>query len=374
MVSIAKPSPVNEATGGDVEALVVGAAQLQRFASEMMSAAGLAADHADRVADCLVYADLCGVESHGVSRLPIYARRVEEGMVNPRGNPHVVTGSPLALRVVDGDNAPGAVVGSFAMNEAIHAAGKFGVGLAIAKRSNHFGMGAYYVRLAAARNFIGICGTNAPATMAVWGAREIALGTNPLAVGAPAGRYGDINLDMSSSTVAKGKILVHARKGLSIPEGWAIDIDGNPTTDAAAAAAGVVLPFAGPKGSGLALVIDLIAGVLSGAAFGSSIRDQYTDFNAPQDVGHFCIAIDISQVMPVEAYTARVEAFCAELKAKKLAQGVSEILLPGQSKRRNEQRHLTEGIRLDRTVEEQLDRLAESLGKTRLRESLGASA
>lgn len=370
MVGIATPSPVNQAIGGR-EPLIVSAARLQLFASGIMVAAGLSADDADRVADCLVYADLCGVESHGVSRLPIYARRVAEGLVNPRGKPHTVTEGQRALRIVDGDNAPGAVVGSFAMNQAINAAETFGVGLAVAKHSNHFGMGAYYVRLAAARNFIGICGTNAPATMAVWGARETALGTNPLAIGAPAGRYGDINLDMSSSVVAKGKILVHARKGLSIPEGWAIDVDGNPTTDAAAAAAGVVLPFAGPKGSGLALAIDLIAGVLSGAAFGSSIRDQYADFTAPQDVGHFCIAIDIAQVMPVDAYTARVEAFCAELKSKKRAQGVSEILLPGQSKRRNEQRHLADGISLDPTVEEQLDRLADTLGRERLRGGAG---
>lgn len=350
--------------------LVVDVATLETFAREILVAAGLLETHAGIVADCLIQADLCGGDSHGISRLPIYARRIREGIVNGAAHPRVVSGEAGALRVIDGDNAPGAVVGHFAMREAIAAAKSFGVGFATARNSNHFGVSSYYTRMAVEQGCLGICGTNAPASMAAWGTREPALGTNPLAIAAPAGRYGDLNLDMSSSIVAKGKVLVHARKGLPIPEGWALDTEGNPTTDATAAAAGVVLPFAGAKGSGLALFIDLISGVISGAAFGAGIRDQYTDFTTPQNVGHFFIAVDIAQIMPLATYTARAEAFCDELKSKKLAAGVAEMRLPGEAKARAQRERRGSGIAIDATVEQELDQLAETLARTSLRNSV----
>jgi LDH2 family malate/lactate/ureidoglycolate dehydrogenase len=358
---------------GTPEPLRVTVSALATYARDILMAAGLSAEHASTVADCLIYADLAGVDSHGVSRLPIYARRIHEGIVNANARPRVVSAEMLALRVIDGDNAPGAVVGAFAMREAVAAAKSFGVGFSIAHASNHFGVAAYYARLAAAQGSLGICGTNAPINMAVWGSREPALGTNPLAMAAPAGRYGELNLDMSSSTVAKGKVLVHARKGLPIPEGWALDTEGNPTTDAAAAVAGVVLPFAGPKGSGLSLFIDLIAGVMSGAAFGAAVRDQYTDFKTPQNVGHFFIAVDISQIMPLEAYSTRVEAFCDELKAKQLAPGIAEIRLPGEAKARSERERRGTGIDIDATLEKELDALAGKLQRSTLRSRAGRS-
>lgn len=344
----------------------VAIAALQQFCEGILMRVGLSAAHADDVARCLVYADACGVESHGVSRLPIYAKRIAMGVVNPKATPRVLSPPGQALRVVDGDNAPGAVVGIFAIREAIATAKAQGAGFVLARNSNHFGVAAYYVGLAAEQGCVAICGTNAPPNMAVWGAREPALGTNPLAIAAPAGRYGQVNLDMSSSIVAKGKILMHARKGIPVPEGWALDPEGNPTTDSHAAAAGVVLPFAGPKGSGLGLMIDLMAGVLSGASFGDEVRDQYADFERPQNVGHFFIAVDVARAMDTDVYADRVEAFCASLKAKSRALGVEEILLPGESKRRQAAQRRIKGIVIDATVGLELDRLAAEYGCTPL--------
>ena len=365
MTTSQAPNASDHGPGSDTP--IVDTATLDEFARDILTAAGLSPANAAVVSDCLIYADLCGVDSHGISRLPIYAERIKDGIVNANAQPCVVSDGASALRIVDGDNAPGAVVGDFAMREAIAAAKSFGVGFAIARNSNHFGAASYYVRLAAIADCLGICGTNAPINMAVWGAREPALGTNPLALAAPAGRYGELNLDMSSSTVAKGKVLVYARKGLPLPEDWALDVEGNPTPDAAAAVAGAVLPFAGPKGSGLSLFIDLIAGVMSGAAFGAGVRDQYSDFTVPQNVGHFFIAVNIAQIMPLSEYITRVEAFCDELKSKRLAAGVSEVRLPGENKARSERKRRAQGIEIDATLQRDLEVLAASLGRSPLK-------
>lgn len=347
--------------------LTVDLERLDQFAREVLMAAGLDSEQAATVADCLTYADLCGVGSHGISRLPIYARRISEGIVNPRAKPRIVgQAEGKAMRVIDGDNGPGAVVGSYAMQQAIDAAKTFGVGFTLVHGSNHFGVGAYYTRMAVDQGCLSFCGSNAPTTVAIWGAGEAAFGTNPIAIAAPTGCYDPINLDMSTSIVAKGKVLVHARQGTPVPEGWALDPNGNPTTDAQAAAAGVMLPFGGPKGSGLALAVDLIAGVMSGAAFGAGVRDQYEDFTTPQNVGHFFLALDIGQAMPLTDYTARVETFYADLKAKRPASGVDEVLLPGENKVRQERKHREEGISIDATLRCELDEIAGQFNCRRL--------
>jgi LDH2 family malate/lactate/ureidoglycolate dehydrogenase len=336
----------------------VSAEVLKSFGRKILCRAGLSVEHAGTIVDNLVYADLCGLDSHGISRLPIYARRLSEGALNLRADPKVIAGDGSALRLMDGQNGPGSVVGAAAMHEAIAGAQQSGACIVVARNSSHFGAAAYFTHLAVREGCIGICCSNSPATMAVWGAREPALGTNPISFAAPAGRYGELNLDMSSSIVAKGKILTHVRKGLPIPLGWALDQEGRSTADATAAAAGVVLPFAGAKGSGLALFIDILSGVLSGAAFGGAIGDQYAEPLRPQNVGHFFVAVDISSLMPMPDYTARIEAFCAEIKGRARAEGVSEILLPGENKARHYRERSQLGIELDPALVRDLNVLA----------------
>jgi LDH2 family malate/lactate/ureidoglycolate dehydrogenase len=341
----------------------VSAEALKSFGQRILCRAGLSVEHAGTIVDNLVYADLCGLDSHGISRLPIYTRRLSEGALNPRADPKVIAGDGTALRLMDGENGPGSVVGAAAMRKAIAGAQQSGACIVLARNSNHFGAAAYFTHLAVREGCIGICCSNSPATMAAWGAREPALGTNPISFAAPAGRYGELNLDMSSSVVAKGKILTHLRKGLPIPLDWALDPQGIPTTDAVAAAAGVVLPFAGAKGSGLALFIDILSGVLSGAAFGGAIGDQYVEPLRPQNVGQFFIAVDISSLMPMPEFIARIEAFCAEIKGRAKAEGVSEILLPGENKARHFRERSQLGIELDPTLMRDLDALALRFGE-----------
>jgi LDH2 family malate/lactate/ureidoglycolate dehydrogenase len=342
---------------------------LAAFALSILRRAGLGDEDAGTVADNLVYSDLRGLDSHGVTRLPIYARRLSEGALNTRARPKVVLGADSALRVMDGENGAGSVVAAAAMREAIAGARELHACIVLARNSSHFGAAAYYTHLAAEQGCIGICASNAPATMAAWGARESSLGTNPISFAAPAGRYGELNLDMSSSVVAKGKVLTHLRKGLPIPIDWALAPDGRPTTDAIEAAAGVVLPFAGAKGSGLSLFIDLLSGVLSGAAFGMGIGDQYAEPLGPQNVGQFFIAIDIASIMPMRDFITRVEAFCEEIKAHAKAEGVSEILLPGESKARHFRERSERGIEIDSTLRKELDALARRFGQTPLFET-----
>ncbi|MDP2254720.1 MAG: Ldh family oxidoreductase, partial [Polaromonas sp.] len=243
---------------------VVAVNALSHFCRDTLIATGLSGEHAGQVTDCLVNADLWGVESHGVSRLPIYVERLRRSVVNAQ--PAMTVQGARATGTVLGDNGPGAVVGTHAMQEAIARAREFGCGVMLARQSNHYGVAGHYTRMALAHDCIGISGCNSPIGMAAWGAMEPTLGTNPFAVAVPAGRYGTFALDMSSSVVAKGKILVAQRKGDPIPLGWALDAQGKPTTNADDAWNGVVLPFAGAKGSGFALFIEILSGALAGAA------------------------------------------------------------------------------------------------------------
>jgi L-2-hydroxycarboxylate dehydrogenase (NAD+) len=339
-----------------IQAAAVPADRLLGFCCEALQASGLSKTHAGEVAQCLLNADLWGVESHGVSRLPIYCERLRRGVVNAR--PSMQVRGATAVGTVHGDNGPGAVVGSHAMREAISRARQYGAGVMLARRSNHYGVAGHYARMALAHDCIGISGTNAPIVMAAWGASEPSLGTNPFAVAAPAGRFGVFALDMSSSVVAKGKILVAQRKGEAIPTGWALDAKGKPTTDASAAWDGVVLPFAGAKGSSFALFIEIVAGALAGAAMAGQISDQYTDFERPQDAGHFFIALHISSFMPLADFVARVEALVAEVKSRHRAEGFDEILIPGEIEARHEETCLRQGVQIDASLMARLDALA----------------
>lgn len=339
----------------------VDCAALGAFCSALLRAQGLAPAHADEVMRCLLHADLWGVDSHGVSRLPIYLERLRRGAVNPR--PVLATRSgAAAVATIDGDNGPGAVVGGHAMRDALARAALHGVGVAVARRSNHYGVAGHYARMAVPAGCIGVSGTNAPITMAAWGAREPALGTNPFAVALPAGRFGTFALDMSSSVVAKGRILQARRRGTPIPEGWALDAAGRATTDAAAAWDGVVLPFAGPKGSGFALFVEALSGALAGAAMAGAIADQYTVFDRPAGVGHFFIALQIEAFMPLAEFTARMETLVSEIQGRRRADGVDRIRMPGALEAESEARLRADGIPLDAALADQLDALARDAG------------
>ena len=321
--------------------------QIATWVSAIFRSQGVPADDADRVAACLVDADLRGVSSHGVGRVPIYVDRLGKGLLNPRPNFRIERAMTVAARI-DGDNGLGFLVATRAMGEAIALACSHGVGLVSAFHSNHFGMAASYLKQAAEAGLCAFVFTNASPAMPVWGGRTPFLGTSPFAFTAPAGPDRPaFMLDMAMSVVARGKVRRAMQRGEPIPEGWALDKDGKPTTDAKAGYEGVVLPFGGMKGSGLSLMMEILAGVMSGAAFGGAVGNQYADDDRPQDVGHFFLAIRPDLFLPTPAYLERMASLINRAKATEKAEGVAEILMPGEPEERAAARRLQQGIPLD---------------------------
>ncbi|MCK8786060.1 Ldh family oxidoreductase [Roseomonas sp. NAR14] len=293
---------------------------------ERIFAAHLDTADAAFVAGCLVEADARGIASHGIGRIPVYTKRLRLGLVNPR--PRLAVSGSGAVGHVDGDNGMGYVVARTAMTHAIGLAREHGIGLVLAANSNHFGMAATYLQQALDAGLCALAFTNAPPLMPVWGGRSPFLGTSPFGFAAPGET--PFLLDMATSTVAFGRIRRAARLGQPIPADWALDEHGRPTTDPAAAIRGVVLPMAGPKGSGLGLMMEIVAGVMSGAAFGGQVRNQNSDFTAPQNVGHAFIAFRPDGALSIGDYRARFAALIERARASEPADGVPRIVMPGE--------------------------------------------
>lgn len=337
------------------------ASRLKGFCSVILQKAEIPPAEADLIAESLVRANLRGVDSHGVARMAIYVKRLRKKLVNPNPMINILRETP-AMAVMDGDNGPGQVVAARAMELAMAKARESGIGLVGVCNSNHFGAAAFFTMMALREEMIGMALSNAPATMAPWGGRSPYLGTNPISVAVPAGEELPIVLDMATSVIARGKIILAAQKGECIPSGCAIDTDGEATTDAARALDGCVLPFGGPKGSAISLLIDVLAGVLTGAAFGPHIGDLYRNVECPQCVGHMMGAIDISWFSDIHTFKKRIDQMIRELKSVPPAKGVSEVLLPGEIEMCIERQREAEGIPLTSEVIDDLRNLALDYG------------
>jgi LDH2 family malate/lactate/ureidoglycolate dehydrogenase len=229
------------------------------------------------------------------------------------------------------------------------------------RNSSHFGTSSFFVEQAVRANMIGMALTNAPANMPPAGGRSRYFGTNPLAIGLPCGLERPVILDMSTSVVARGKIVMAQKAGQELPPGWAIDEYGEPTQDAAAALRGAVLPMAGYKGAGMALMIDALCGVLTGAAFGNHIVDLYDQGDQPQNVGHFFVAIDIGLFMPVDAFKARMDQFIQEIRSQPRMPGVDRIFMPGEIEQETAEQTARTGVAVPEVGWRELDALARSL-------------
>jgi LDH2 family malate/lactate/ureidoglycolate dehydrogenase len=318
------------------------------------------AGDAREVSGCLIEAELRGVDSHGMVRLPVYSRRIQAGVVRARPDIRLQSAS-RAASLIDGDNGLGPVVASRAMEAALDLAREHGIGFVGVRRSNHFGPAAYYVEKAVSMGCIGLAISNAPPNMAPFGGKKRFLGTNPVAVGVPAGQENPLIFDASTSVVARGRIIVAAQTKKSIPEGWAIDPEGYPTTDPEHALAGAVLPFGGPKGSAISFIIDIFCGVLTGAAFASHIN-QLEDLSAVQDVGHVLAAVRTDLFVTDGEFRDRMDAILKMLRSSPAAPGVERVLVPGEIERANESRAREHGIPLAAPIAGQLARLGEELG------------
>jgi len=338
---------------------------LRDLCAEMFVRLGLPSDDAADVADSLVTADLRGVHSHGVARMDIYIRRLELGLFNPRPSIRVErTGASVA--VVDGDNGMGAVVATRCARLASDIAAETGVGVVTARSSNHYGAAAHYLSIPLARNQIGITCSNAPPTTAPFGGREAVIGTNPLGFAVPAGSFPPIVGDLATSAVARGKIVLAHKRGEAIPEGLAVDSEGRPTTDAGAALDGALLTFGGHKGSALAILVEVLAGALSGAKMLRQIPEFFTNLETPSGFGHFFLTIDVSRFMDVEMFLRRVDLMSAMLKACPPADGFAEVITPGERAGRLEAERRRDGIPLPADTRAALDTLARRLNVTPL--------
>jgi LDH2 family malate/lactate/ureidoglycolate dehydrogenase len=333
--------------------------ELARVGTQVLWWTGVPPRDAQLLADSLITAELWGHSSHGMLRLPWYVARLRSGAMEPVTRPAVVTDTgPLV--VLDGHHGIGQVLTTHAVDLGIDRARTHGIAGIAVRDSNHFGTAAYFTRRAAEAGCVALLATNASPAMAPWGGQEKAVGTNPWSIAAPAGSYGTVVMDIANTAVARGKIYLAKERGVPIPEGWAADADGIPTTDAGQAVDGLILPMAGHKGYAISFMFDVLAGVLTGSSFGTGVAGPY-DPKRRSGCGHFLMVVDIASMLPAPEFAARMEALVAQTKANPTAPGVAEIFVPGEIEERNATRNAA-SIALPRKTWDDLSTLATEAG------------
>ncbi|MQA98538.1 MAG: Ldh family oxidoreductase [Streptosporangiales bacterium] len=338
----------------------VDASALLEFAAGTAEACGIRTDDARLLADSLVTAELWGHPSHGILRLTWYLDRGRSGATDVRAEPEIVTDSGAVL-VVDGHDGLGQMIMDRAVAWGVERAKLHGVAVVGVRNSGHFGTAAYFTRKAARRGCVAILASNASPAMAPWGGREKRLGTNPWSIAAPGGRYGTVVMDMANTAVARGKIYHAKERGAPIPEGWAADSDGVPTTDPARAIEGLILPMAGHKGYAIAFMVDVLSGVLTGSGFGTSIVGPYRP-EGRSAAGHLLICLDIAAMGDPEEFRRRMDALIEQTKDTPTAAGVQEIFVPGEPEARTAERLRHEGITIADDTWRSLTGVAEQTG------------
>jgi ureidoglycolate dehydrogenase (NAD+) len=333
---------------------------VESFAAELLQKAGLKSPHCEVVAEALVRADLRGVSSHGVARLDPYIAHLEAGGFNPDPDVTLNEQADGAL-VVDADNGPGQSAGKPTMERLISMAGQNGVAAGVVNNSNHFGTAAYYTEMAANADCIGMAMTNVPAEVIPFGGREPYLGTNPIAISSPSPKDHPITLDMATSIVAMGKIdHVASEKGEKIPDDWGVDSEGNPTTDPDQVSA--LRPVGGPKGYGLGVIVEILAGILSGAGQSTTMTSLYDDYEDSLGVGHFYLALDVDTFMNVDEFESGIGSFIEGIKDVATGEDVSEVMLPGEIEANTLQQNRRNGVPIEESVFENLRAQAEKYG------------
>ncbi len=340
----------------------IAAPAISAFIADAMAAVGLPPADAAKVAELMTEADLVGADAHGIFRLPQYVRRIKAGGVNPRADITVEKTAP-ATAMVDGDNGMGHLVMQRVADTAIGLAKDNGVAWVGARWSNHSGAAGVYAAMTLPHDMIGIYGVVANANhMPPWGGAENLLSTNPIAISVPAGEEPPVVLDIATSVVSYGTVKAHKLQGKPMPEGWMIDArDGKPVTDAAKSEHGLLLPIGGHKGSGLALVIGLLAGTLNGAAFGREVVDFNADDESTCNTGHFMIALDVKRFLLIEMFKAEIDRQLRDLRSSPTLPGVDRIRLPGEQRVARHAERARDGVPVFPEVVAQLDKLAGEL-------------
>jgi ureidoglycolate dehydrogenase (NAD+) len=331
------------------------AARLTEFTSACLERLGLAPADARFVADTLVAANLRGVDSHGVVRLPHYATRLRNGSVKARPDITVKRTAPSAA-TVEGDAGMGQLVAARAMNEAIKLSKEAGVGAVVARNSSHCGACAWFVEMAVKEGMIGVALTHTDSIMVPPGMKRIFLGSNPIAFGAP-GEREPVIIDMSTTHAAWGKILVARQEGKPIPPDWGVDKAGKPTTDPHAVVG--LAPTGSHKGYALAAMFEILCAQLAGVPFGRHVTKMYGELDKPRNLGHFMLALDVSRFSDKKLFLSQIDAFLNEIHAE-------GALAPGDPERLTAERRAREGIPIPENTLVELNALATELGVSTL--------
>jgi L-2-hydroxycarboxylate dehydrogenase (NAD+) len=315
----------------------------------------LSKEHALICADALINAELVGAPSHGLSRLKMYCDRISKKVINPKPKLKIKKISQ-SIAHVDGNNSIGFVAADIAIKIAISNAKKTGIGLVAVKNSGHYGLSGYYAEQAVKKKLMVMVFTNAPPAVAPHGALKSLFGTNPICFGTPTGSKVPFILDTSISMINRGKIRVAAREGGKIPEGVALDKFGKPTTDPKKALEGVQLPIAGFRGSGLAWMVDILSGVLTGGNHAGRVKDPFTDFSGPQNIGHLFFVLK-PDLFVGNSFNKRIKDNIKTIKKLPKIKGIKEILYPGQNKYNRYKNNLKKEIKITKNVLEDLNSL-----------------
>ncbi|RAK22072.1 ureidoglycolate dehydrogenase (NAD+) [Anoxybacillus vitaminiphilus] len=321
--------------------------ELKELCAKKLTKAGVKPEHAEIIADVLVHADLRGVSSHGVLRTEHYVKRVKAGGINCDPNITVKETGPVTA-VVDGNDGFGHVISKYAMEYAIKLAKEKGVGMVGVVNSSHCGALSYYVRQAASENLIGMAMSHTDKVVVPFGGARPFFGTNPIAYGFPARKNKPVILDMATSNVAFGKVL-HAREtGKSIPADWGVDENGKPTTNPHEVQA--LLPFAGAKGYGLAMTVDIFSGILVGAAFGPHIVPMYGDYDKKRKLGHFYCAINPAMFTDLQSFLENMDKMIDEIHEIQPAEGFERVMVPGEPEQLREEERMKNGIPVPESI------------------------
>ncbi len=310
----------------------------------------------------MIEADITGFDAHGIFRLGMYCNTLKSGRTNPKPNIRTINRS-AATALVDGDDGIGHLVMTYAANLAIELARASGIGWVGARNSNHAGAAGIYAEMPTKQNMVGIYAAVSTANhMAVWGAAEALLGTNPIAIGIPAGKEPPVVLDIATSVASFGTIRQHVMSGQPMPDGWIVNSKtGKPVNDPKQVGEGVLLPIGDYKGSGIALMIGLLAGVLNGASFGRDVIDFTATGSEKTNTGQFMVAIDVARFLPPEVFAREMERHLNDLRSSAKLPGVDAIRLPGEDRQRRRQERMRDGVVLPANLVKQLDELAGKL-------------
>jgi LDH2 family malate/lactate/ureidoglycolate dehydrogenase len=317
--------------------------QLAEIGIAALEAVGVPTSDARCTVDVMLYADLRGVESHGIQRLLMYVQRIRHKLTNPQPDIRIESLSPV-MSLVHGDDGLGQVVATRGTREAIRLAKDSGLAFVGCRDSNHFGAVAPYAHMACDERLIAIIGTNAFPTMAPWGGSKNMVGNNPFAIGVPCDGEPPFILDIALSISSRGRIRGMVKSNQRIPEGWAVDAKGMPTTDPLEALKGFVLPVGGHKGYGLALAIDVLAGVMTGAGFADGVKSLLQQSDQPQHVGHFMIVIDPVRFMPWDCFVGRMKELRSAMHGTPPLNPNAPVVIPGEPEARIERQRRAEGI------------------------------